>query len=205
MPSKPGLSISVSLKLQSRCLPSLGMNWSEPSSVSWSSVKMSTMLGLELGFEFGLLRILIMSPLSKSKRVNAGLLLQGCVSLPLPSGLVDKLSIWWLTGAGKATAWATRSPWVIQLKNETFSRICTWLWTRWRGRGRKRPDWPWSRDSHCPWFSHESARHLTIEGRLGSVFRSSWFALYKRCQKSRGHLQCNGGLLDLQANTLRWQ
>ena len=56
MPSKPGLSISVSLKLQSRCLPSLGMNWSEPSSVSWSSVKMSTMLGLELGFELGLLR-----------------------------------------------------------------------------------------------------------------------------------------------------
>ena len=51
------------VRVQSRCLPSLGMNWSEPSSVSWSSVKMSTMLGLELGFELGLLRRSIMSPL----------------------------------------------------------------------------------------------------------------------------------------------
>ena len=60
----------------------------------------------------------------QSKRRDAGLV--GCISLALPSGLVNQLSIWWLTG--KATACATRSPWVIQLKTLHFRECAPGSW-----------------------------------------------------------------------------
>ena len=44
-------------KKRHRCLPNFGMNWSDPSSVSWSSVRMSTMFGLEFGSALGRLPI----------------------------------------------------------------------------------------------------------------------------------------------------
>ena len=57
----------------------------------------------------------------QSKRIDAELL-QGCITLALPSGLVDQLCIWRLTWAGIATACATRPPWVVQFKKRNFFR-----------------------------------------------------------------------------------
>ena len=60
--------------------------------------------------------------LFQSKRIDAGLLHQGCITLALPSGLVYQLCIWRLTWAGKATACATRPPLVVQFKKRNFFR-----------------------------------------------------------------------------------
>ena len=49
--------ILESEKRRDQCLPNFGMNWSDPSSVSWSSVRMSTMFGLEFGSGLGRLPI----------------------------------------------------------------------------------------------------------------------------------------------------
>ena len=158
-------------------LPSFGMNWREPSSVSWSSVRMSTMFGLEFGFGFGRLRIsnLVFQLIGQQRQ-----------SIQIqPPGLVDKFGVWWVVWAGKVQRLAATWPPELISSLDRFSWCAPGGWPGGEGEEEEdqvHHDLPFSLSLGFA-LNSPSLDHNLLKGSSLYSFRCNWLTLHKRCQE----------------------